>query len=508
MAQQLLRQDTYSTDVTAHTSRRNFLRSGAALILGASLPTASWLSGCQFTREYSQPIWDELSARLSGTLLRPGNPVFAEKASPWALKYATTVPQAIAVCASETDVQTCLQWARANNVGLVARAGGHSYGGYSTTTGLIISTAGLSTINYNSGSNRLTVGGGIRNADVRSFIQAQSLNKAITHGRCPGVGVAGLVLGGGIGFNMRAHGFTCDQLRETRMVLADGRILTCNESENADLFWACRGAGGGNFGIHTSFTFEPFTVTNLSVFDLTWTRQLPQVVAAIQDMTRNAPRTLGLKLSLIARKQSGVTVLNLSLIGQLAGPLSELTALLVPILHQYKPDRSDISYVPYWDGQDKLTDPGLPEYSHERSRFVKGDLSTEAIALIFDQLTAWPGTSKQALWKYFLLGGAINDKRVDAMAFAHRGYSMLSSLELEWGPDDSRDLLAQNEQWLGQFHEQMEPHTSSASYQNFIDPSQRGYLQAYHGSNLAQLRTVKRKYDPSNMFAFSQSIPV
>ena len=489
---------------SGQASRRNFLRSGAVLALGLSLPAVPWLTSCRRPEDAASPLWSQLAKQLQGSLLMPGNADFNERALPWALQYASALPQAIAQCATEADVQTCLQWARANGIPLVARSGGHSYGGYSTTSGLMINVSAMNKVSYDASSNRITAGGGARNRNV--YDTCKPLDRSITHGRCLEVGVAGLVLGGGIGFNMRAHGYTCDQLRETRVVLADGRILTCNETQNADLFWACRGGGGGNFGIHTSFTFEPFEVDKLTVFDINWTQQLPETFAAIQSVILTAPKSLGMKLSVTAVRQSGTTVLTLAILGQLVGSVTELTNLLAPVLNRYKPDKSDINEMTYWEGQALLSDEGKPEYSHERSRFVKGQLSGEAINQIFTRLKAWPGTSRVATWKYFLLGGTIDAVSSDAMAFNHRGYSMLSSVELEWNPSDE-PVLAQNQQWLSQFHDQMETYTSSACYQNFIDPSQSNYLQAYYGPHLPQLQAVKRKYDPDDLFQYPQSIP-
>jgi FAD/FMN-containing dehydrogenase len=110
------------------------------------------------------------------------------------------------------------------------------------------------------------MGGGARNANV--YAGLRPANRSITHGRCEGVGVAGLVLGGGIGFSQRRRGLTCDQLVETEIVTAAGERLVCNEKENADLVWACRGGGGGNFGVNVSLTFQTFPVDVMTVFKL------------------------------------------------------------------------------------------------------------------------------------------------------------------------------------------------------------------------------------------------
>jgi FAD/FMN-containing dehydrogenase len=113
-----------------------------------------------------------------------------------------------------------------------------------------------------------------------------------------------------------------------------------------------------------------------------------------------------------------------------------------------------------------------------------------------------------ATWKYFLLGGVIDDLAPDEMAFVHRGYAMLTSIELEWLPTDSAEVVAENKRWLHAFHDEMEQYTSAYCYQNFIDPSQENYLHAYYGANLPRLQDVKRTYDPGNVFHYPQSIPL
>ncbi len=485
-------------------SRRQFLRTSTAAAVGLSLPSLTWLTGCAGLPMSHAPAWTELAHALQGVLLLPGADDFAKRASPWALQYASTLPQGIAQCASEADVRTCLQWAQANTIPLVARSGGHSYAGYSTTTGLMIDVSAINAVAIDRSTGVATLGGGARNKNV--YAACRPFDRAVTHGRCKEVGVAGLVLGGGIGFNMRAHGLTCDGLTETRIVLADGRTLTCNERENSDLFWACRGAGGGNFGIHTSFTFQTFPVGMFTVFEMAWTDRIAEMFAAVQTMALSAPDALGMKMSIVAK--AGASGLVLSILGQYAGEKAALMALLAPLVAMQRPVTSKIDTMPYWDAQEVLSEEGYPERSHERSRFVKGALSGEAMQTVIDHLRAWPGTSVAATWKFFLMGGAIDTKKPTDMAFVHRGYSMISSAELEWTPADSAELLAKNQDWLARFHDAMERYTSPYCYQNFIDPSQRDYLHAYYGDNLPRLQAIKRQYDPSNLFHYPQSIPL
>ena len=287
-------------------------------------------------------------------------------------------------------------------------------------------------------------------------------------------------------------------------MLASGDILTCNETQNSDLFWACRGAGGGNFGIHTSFTFQTFPVSTLTLYRIVWQAKPREVLEKLIEVLLAAPNTLGCKVSVDARPGKALQVM---LLGQLLGTPDELNAILGEVTAQFSPDSSEIKTMSYWDGQEFLSEDGDPEYAHERSRYIFGKLSSAALDTIFTQIGQWPGTSVGATWKFFLMGGVIAARRDDATAYLHRQASMLSSIDLTWSPADSPGLLLKNEVWLSAFHEAMRPLTSEYAYQNFIDDSQTNFLRAYYGSNLEKLVQVKRHYDPGNVFRYRQSIP-
>jgi hypothetical protein len=432
----------------------------------------------------------------------PGDPSFAGIAQPWNLRFAEILPSAIARCLSSADVATCLLWAQANQVPVVARSGGHSYAGYSTTTGLMIDVSPISQVQYDAGSGLAQVGGGARNKDV--YASLRPAGTAVTHGRCGAVGVAGLVLGGGIGFNMRHQGLTCDQLVETEMVTVSGQTLRCSDRENSDLFWACKGGGGGNFGINTSFTFQTFPIDMLTVYSITWNANLDSLLPAMLDLLPTTTDRLGCKLSVI-NDGSG---LSLNLLGQLHGSEGELRSILAPIYLLATPIQETVQNTPYWDGQDFLSDEGLPQYSHERSRYIYEPVPAGGSRAILDFLRRWPGTAGSAIWKIFLTGDAVSSVAPDATAFIHREAIMISSIELDWNAADTVKTVERNEAWLAEFHEAMRPFTSDECYQNFIDEAQNDYLQAYYGLNLDRLIRVKRQYDPTNILNYQEGIPL
>lgn len=485
------------------TSRRRFLQQASAL----ALTQFPWLGGCATQRPETHSTvppdaWAELAKHLRGPVLRPGDLGFTKLSSPWNLRYKDRPkPQGIARCLDVEDVRTCLQWVQAHKMPFMARSGGHSYAAYSMTPGLTIDLSKLDSLSPVDRTGRVTVGGGATNATLYGGLPKSG--RSVTHGRCKPVGVGGLVLGGGIGFNMRLHGLLIDQLKETEIVLASGRTLRCNAQENADLFWACQGGGGGNFGINTSFTFQTFPVGEVTVFNLSWTEKLDELLPVALALLPGTPDRLGCKLSVVNRAGQPLTI---NLLGQLVGPVEEFQRLMAPLYRLAKP-AGLVAAKPYWAAQEVLTEDGTPEYSHERSHYGFGTMSKAGCRAILKNMRAWPGTQALTTWKMFLVGGAISRVAAHRTAYWHRSATMCTSVELNWLATDPQALIDRNERWLNSFHAEMAQYTSHQSYQNFIDGSQLDYLRAYYGSNLDKLMRVKYEVDPHNVFHFPQSIP-
>lgn len=473
-------------------NRREFLRGVAgAAALGAA--------GVELLGAVPRLPWEALAHRLSGSVVLPGDRGFAGFALPNNLRYAALRPAGIAMCKSARDVSAAIVWARENGVPLVARSGGHSYAGYSTTSGLMIDLGEMNGISLDESTGVATVGGGARNGDVYKYFGNRSV--AITHGRCPSVGVAGLALGGGIGFNMREHGLTCDHMVASEIVLADGSIRTLSGGD--DLLWACRGAGGGNYGINTSFAFQTFEVGSITVCDLTWTEQPERVFAALVETLERAPRTFGSKIS--AKAPTGSSGLQIELLAQFSGTPAGLRELLADAYAIAAP-KGVVTMERYWKAQEVLAEPGQPAYWQERSRFFNEAIDHRAVAVIFDWLRRFPKTAKSAEFKIFQTGGRVNDKKPSDTAFVHRQSHWLGSIDLYWAHDTPHDVLRDNLAWLSAFYEAIVPIAGGGAYQNFIDPSLTDWKIAYHGSNLARLEEIKKRVDPSGVFTFREAL--
>ncbi|HEV2262567.1 MAG TPA: FAD-binding oxidoreductase [Candidatus Rubrimentiphilum sp.] len=444
--------------------------------------------------------WDALARRLSGTVVLPGDRGYAELALPNNLRYSALRPAGIAMCKSARDVSSSILWARENGVALVARSGGHSYAGYSSTSGLMIDMRAMNSVSLDEGTGVATLGGGVRNGDVFDYFRKRNL--AITHGRCPSVGIAGLALGGGIGFNMRAHGLTCDQMLASEIVLSDGTIRTLTGDD--DLFWACRGAGGGNFGINTSFALQTFEVGPVTVCDLSWNEEPERVFASLVNALERAPRTLGSKLS--ARAPSGSSGMKIELLAQFAGTPDGLREVLADAYAIARPVGT-LTRDQYWKAQRVLSEPGHAAFYQERSRFFNQVIDHQAVAVIFDWLQKYPQTARTAAFKLFQTGGRVNAKKPSDSAFVHRQSHWLGSIELYWERDTPVSILRHNLAWQSAFYDAIVPFAKGGAYQNFIDPSLTDWSAAYHGSNLKKLEAIKKRVDPAGVFTFREAIP-
>jgi FAD/FMN-containing dehydrogenase len=495
-------------------TRRQFLARTARLAAGAGLGLSALSSigcggGSTSSSISSNSAWRELARRISGPVLRPGDPGFKATALPNNLRYASILPQGIAKCANANDVAQAILWSQENDIALITRSGGHSYAGFSTTHGLMIDMTLINQAQFAASTGIVTIGGGIRNVDLYSALQAA--DATITHGRCIGVGGAGFLLGGGIGFNMRRYGLACDQVSSCELVTANGQILTLSATENPDLFWACCGGGGGNFGINTSFSLQTMPADDLiTVFEIIWSGQSDATYAALIDALQDAPPTMGNRVGAsavtpaqLARGQD----VTITLLGQLAGTPAELADILAPVYQVAAPLSADIRQLTYWDAQlNFLDEPGPPDRYQERSSFFGAPPGAEAIESAFTFLRAWPGTSESASFVLFQTGAQVNAVAPAATAFVHRDSDWLMTMALHWGAHDSRSIVQNNLEWQAGFYEAMR-NFSSGAYVNFPDPSLTTWQQDYYGANLPRLESIKAQVDPLQVFHFAQSIP-
>src|SRR5919108_4006628 len=230
------------------------------------------------------PNWESLRRRIDGEVALPGSPVYQAAPPPFNARFRDVRPSAIVSCASPRDVGEATSFARRHGLEVATRAGGHSFAGHSSTRGMLVDVTPMRSVSVAGGV--ATVGAGARLGEVYEALQEHDLT--IPGGTCPPVGVAGLTLGGGLGILGRKYGVTCDHLIGAEVVLADGRLLQCDDHHDEDLFWALRGAGAGNFGVVTGLVFRavpaPQATTNVH---LAW--PYARAAAVIQAWQRWAP---------------------------------------------------------------------------------------------------------------------------------------------------------------------------------------------------------------------------
>ncbi|WP_149829869.1 FAD-binding oxidoreductase [Streptomyces tailanensis] len=320
----------------------------------ARTPTDAVAARPHFAGDGVEPAaWRELRRSLSPAagLYHPEGAECAARATPDNQRYASVRPAGVLACATEGDVAAAIRWCAKHGVTFAPRSGGHNYAGYSTTPGLVISLRALKGVVPQ--GRRLRLEGGATNSDVYA---ARAANLYFPGGRCPDVGVAGLTLGGGLGFNDRKWGLTCDRLTETRVVLADGTLVRAAHDENADLFWACPGGAGGNFGINTGFVFDAVSVARLraTVFDLTFALDAGLKVMEELRHILDADRDNDFDVR-IGFKHAGDGT-TLWLLGQRLGDENALRRLLTPLL-RLRPTRTFIEERGFWSAQDYLMEP-------------------------------------------------------------------------------------------------------------------------------------------------------
>ena len=471
----------------------------------------------ELSRAAAAGIFGELASDLRGDGVVRGASGYDRARVLYNTRFDTVTPRAVVFCESLADVQRAVRWARRHAVRIVPRSGGHSYGGYSTTSGVILDVSRLNRVSLDA-RGRAAVGAGARLIDV--YDQLSRRGRTVPAGTCPTVGIAGLALGGGVGLAARKFGLTCDNLLEATVVLAGGRAVTCNGTQHQDLYWALRGGGGGNFGVVTRLVFRTHPVDNVVTYSLEWPwPDAKQVVGAWQSFAPHAPDGLFSVLNLNALAGSTAAP-RITSAGQFFGTEARLRTLLAPLAAAGTPTRFTVTTRTYLDAQRMWAGCGgtiaechLPPLGKlgratfkAASAYAVQPLAGAGIDTLISQVEARRATgSGSGIVLLDSYGGAINRVRKDATAFVHR--DALFSLQYLAYWDPSRPA-APNIAWLRSFRAAMRPYLSAFAYQNYIDPDLSTWARAYYGSNLPRLIAVKRRYDPANVFRSRQSIPL
>ena len=458
---------------------------------------------------------DGLAATLQGRLLRPGDGDYEAARLLQCTMFDGMMPAAVARVASADDIGKVIAYARTNGVRFAVRSGGHSYAGWSSSEGLVVDLRDLAFVTSAAADGTVIIGSGTQLVDAYSALAAQGL--AVAGGSCPTVGFGGLALGGGHGLTSRAYGLTCDAITAIEIVTADGAVHNCNATDDADLFWACRG-GGGSFGVVTAFTVQPHPLPpDATTFTLrfSWNRAA-SALATWAQLVPSLPR----ETTTAARLENGATR-QLVVLGLHLGSAAQTSQLLAPLLAQAS--SMNITRRDFVDAL--MLEAGCAHLSVESchtegiddggtrprqtpfaasSHYMPGLLSAEAIAAAMAAVSARPADADACNVQFDAYGGAIADQASDAMAFVHRNAFCSAQYSVYYNSGDG----SASRSWVRATHEAMAPFSNGESYQNYVDADLDDWAAAYYGTNLARLQSVKRAVDPENVFTFPQSIPL
>jgi hypothetical protein len=447
-----------------------------------------------------------LPGSFRGELIRPGDPSYDEHRKVWNGSIDRS-PAAIARCARSQEVVDALGLARDSGLPTAVRGGGHSFPGASTCDdGLVIDLSRMKGIEVDPEARTARVGAGALLGELDAATQEHGL--AVPAGIVTHTGVAGLTLGGGIGWLQRKYGLTIDQQLAATMVTANGEVVRASEDENPDLFWGLRG-GGGNFGVVTEFEFRLNQLGPVLAGPIFWLiEESPDVLRFYRDWIADAPNEL--MTIVIHRKAPPVDFVPPELHGRLvvavvccwSGDLAEGERVIRPLREFGSPVLDLCEPKPFTQHQG-MFDPSFP---HGRWYYMRScdvaELSDEVIDITVEHsmriqspLTSFP------IWQ---LGGAIREIGNDDTAFNGRDtghtFNITCSTEGPEGFDEERA-------WARDFWSALEPFHIGV-YVNFLmDEGQDRVRDAYGPEKLERLRALKREYDPENLFRLNQNIP-
>ena len=452
---------------------------------------------------------EELQSTFRGQLIQPSDADYDEARQVWN-GYIDKYPALIAQCTGTADVIDAVTFARKHDIEVSVRGGGHNVAGSALCDdGMVIDLSGMRGIHVDASQKLARVQGGATWGDLDRETQVFGL--AAPGGVVSTTGVAGLTLGGGLGWLRKKYGLSCDNLNSVEIVTADGKLLTASHNENKDLFWALQG-GGGNFGIVTSFEFQLHEVgpTVMMCAVMYPIEIADKVLSAWKDFMVTSPDEISSQALFWALPDSddfpkearGKHVIAIS--AMYAGDsnegekkLQELREIDTPVI--------DLSgQIPYTVAQ-TMFDPFFPE--NERYYYFKSQdlasLNKETMHALIEGAKDRPVASiLVALWHY---GGKMNRIGSKDTAFGSRDTSFLFSVDAIWDdPSDSEEVIG----WARNFLDKMERFAGDGMYVNFSGFGEEGedLVRAAYGDNYERLAKIKAKYDPDNFFHINQNI--
>ncbi len=450
---------------------------------------------------------DQIRDRFRGELLQAGDNGYDAARKIWN-GAIDKQPSLVARCTGVADVRAAVRFARDQDLVVAVRGGGHNVAGTAVCDGgLVIDLSPMKGMRVDPASRTARAEPGLLWGEFDRETQAFGLagpGGIVTH-----TGIAGLTLGGGIGWLMRRHGLTCDNLRSADVVTADGRFVTASPTENPDLFWGLRG-GGGNFGIVTSFEFQlhPVGPTVLAGPVFHPAGKAAEVLRFYREYAKAAPPELTTILSL--RHAPAVPFLPGHLHGKPvigiivchAGSIDAAERVVGP-LRTFGPPLVDLIKPTAYTAHQGLFDATVPHGLHY---YWKSDFLSELTDGVIETLIAhaWTAPSKKSYTIIFQLGGEVRRAAESDTAFGNRDVGYAVNINSAWeGPEDAEPQI----QWARRYWEAVHPLSTGRVYMNFLGNEGEDRVRAAFGAQTYErLVALKNTYDPTNFFRLNQNI--
>ncbi len=452
-----------------------------------------------FDRAIKVEALQDFKAHLHGELIVPGDDTYDSARKVWN-GMIDKYPALIARCADVSDVLRSVQFARSQQLVVAVRSGGHSFPGHSTCDGgLVIDLSRMKDIQVHSGKRTARVQAGVTLAEC--IREMQKFGLAIPVGTASETGLAGLTLGGGLGWLMGKYGLTMDSLLAVEMVTADGRVLRASSDEHPDLFWAVRG-GGGNFGIVTSFEFRLHPVETLlsGLIFYPMDRTL-EVLQLYREFSRTTPDELTAYAGL-ATMPNGLAAAGIGVC--YCGSLEEGERLIAPVRTLGSPLADMIRPMSYLELISML-DAGVPRgHSYYSKAHSLKHLDDEAFQIMFNYSSMRTTPIVQITLQH--VHGAVSRIGPTETAFALREEHYAFQIMTSWNEEGTTDQADAHIHWTRRLWAEIEPFATAETYTNYLEDEGEAQVRTSYGATYERLARVKNAYDPTNFFHLNQNI--
>jgi hypothetical protein len=448
--------------------------------------------------------WRDLAAALEGEVVLPGSPRYDEVRRPQIPRFHDVRPRAVVLCRTPEDVAEAIAFARRAGIELAVRSGGHDFAGRSTGPGMVLDLTPMHSLEV---SDALaTVGPGFRLGDLYAALAGHEVT--IPAGCGATVGIGGQALGGGLGLLGRSLGLTSDQVVAAQVVLADGRVVECDDHRHEDLFWALRGAGAQGLGVVTRLTLRTVPEPAATSLHLKWpSERAAALIAAWQEWSPTGPDGLAASLLVTVGGEAGADPV-VHLFGSMIGNETDTAALIDEFVSVAgaAPASSDRAHMRYGSLKNYLGERGPGDQEDEdgrpymKSEYFREPLPAGAVEALVEHFVRGRRPGEARKLDFMPWGGAYNRVPADATAFPHREERFLleHSVVVPAGVDSATTEAARA--WLSNSWDLVHPSGSGGVYGNFPDTDLPDEHRAYWGDNLERVRRVKEKYDPEEVF--------